>query len=209
MKLSKNATPGVWGIELLLTFLISPFFIHPTTGLSETVKTDHPRSPLPDAAGQRAALKTVDDVYADEFKKAKGPDQRSALARKLLAAGIDTQNDPAEKYILLKKSVELAVQAGDFATARTASRALGAAYEIDSIKATADLLASMAKSARTPKQQLEYVDNAESIIDDALAANQYDIAKQSAVVAVAAARRSERIDRCTRVTAPGGSCAAK
>src|SRR3954469_16619552 len=78
---------------------------------------DAERIPMPDAAAQQKAMKTIDAVYREEAAAARTAEQKQALARKWLKAGEDTKDDPAARFVLIAKAKDVACEAGDVATA--------------------------------------------------------------------------------------------
>src|SRR5579883_614338 len=74
-------------------------------------------APVPDAAAQKKADALVKDVFGAEIARAKSPTDKAAVAEKLLKQGIDTRDDPAARFVLLRDARELAAQAGAVPTA--------------------------------------------------------------------------------------------
>jgi hypothetical protein len=86
--------------------------------------------PEPDAAAQKETLKQLKDLFKDDYAK-KAPADQAALARKLLAKGLETNDDPTSKCVLLKEARDLAAGAGDAETALAAADELGRAFAVD------------------------------------------------------------------------------
>src|SRR5205085_2099045 len=61
------------------------------------------RPAVPPGVALRKAVTQVDQIYRQEFAKAREPQAKMALAKKILDAGRDEQN-PENKYALLNKS---------------------------------------------------------------------------------------------------------
>src|SRR5687768_3612025 len=73
---------------------------------------------VPDEPSQARAERMVREVYAKELAS-KDLFERRALAQKLIAAAMETNDDPAARFVLLKEAREVSVTAGDaFAACR-------------------------------------------------------------------------------------------
>ena len=66
------------------------------------------KSPLPSADEIKAAMATVKDVFKDEYKNLKTPENRVELAKKLLGQAADPANNPAMAYVLITESARIA-----------------------------------------------------------------------------------------------------
>jgi hypothetical protein len=64
--------------------------------------------PPPDAQAQVTALRNLEDVYGANLKAARTPEDKSALARKLLSDGNDTAEDSIGRYVIFNKAIEVA-----------------------------------------------------------------------------------------------------
>ncbi|MDB5321254.1 MAG: hypothetical protein JWN40_2885 [Phycisphaerales bacterium] len=132
----------------------------------------------PDAQGQRAAAKLVREVYADDVSKAKRPDERSALAAKLLAAGVAERKDAAARYALFVLAREMAADAGDLDGACKAVDEADRVYRIDAPKMKAEAAASAGRAARSPEERLMFVAQALPVIDEMIKTDRYELARQ-------------------------------
>src|SRR5687768_1826049 len=75
------------------------------------------RQPVPDDVSQKAAVKLVAEVYKADYDSANTPEQKAALAKRLLGEGVATKDDPAGKFVLLRIAKDIATQQGDLNTA--------------------------------------------------------------------------------------------
>jgi hypothetical protein len=66
--------------------------------------------PVPDAAAQAAAEKTIKAAYKADYEKPK-PEDRLALAAKFLQPGRENRGNPAEWFVLLREARDLSVLA--------------------------------------------------------------------------------------------------
>ncbi|HLX62081.1 MAG TPA: hypothetical protein VKX17_12435 [Planctomycetota bacterium] len=85
---------------------------------------------LPAAAKQKEALKTIKDLYKEEFAKS-APKDKAALAAKLDKQADESAGDPAARYVLLTQAAALAAQAGELERLTGILDKLAAGFESD------------------------------------------------------------------------------
>jgi hypothetical protein len=78
----------------------------------------------PDEAAQKAALKTIKEVFQSDYAKTKLED-RATFGQKLLAQFDDSKDDAATRYALLTECIAVASKAGDIYTALSAISRIG------------------------------------------------------------------------------------
>ena len=113
------------------------------------------RQPVPNAAAKARALKDVQGAYGAELTGARSREQKGAIATKLLTAGIDTNDDPAVRYVLLDRAKELATAVGDDETALAATDQLIAGYDLggDADMLRLPVCTAISKSSNDPLVQ--------------------------------------------------------
>jgi len=84
--------------------------------------------PVPGAAKQKEAEKTIKDLYKDEFAKTT-PKDKTALAAKLEKQADESANDPPARYVLLTQAAALAAQAGDLPRLSAIFEKLAASFD--------------------------------------------------------------------------------
>jgi hypothetical protein len=104
------------------------------------------RLPVPTAAAQAAALKSVKDVFRADFAN-NTPAGRKALARKLLQQAGENKEDPAARYVLLRESRDIAANLGDAETVLAAIDELSRSFAGDNGDATLTVLTTASKAA--------------------------------------------------------------
>ena len=151
------------------------------------------RSTIPSDDEVKTALATVKDVFKEEYKKLKTPDDRKALAKKLLEQAADTKNTPAMIYVLIAESARIAGEAGDIATIVEASDLYVQKFEGDDIAARWNMLEAAEKAAPKPSPESlsllaeEYL----KLADGAMAADDFKNATELA-------RNAERVATKTK-----------
>ena len=149
---------------------------------------------IPDATVLKEAQGLINEVYKDDIAKAKKPEEKVALARKLLQAASEAKMDLNGKYVLLVAAKDMAVRAGDVDTAWSAMVETVNAYEVDATKSKLDLVSTMAKSALLPEAHRKLAAKATGAMRKALGADQYDLAKQFAAIAESEAKQAKDPD---------------
>jgi hypothetical protein len=186
--------PQVFCRLLGLVALGALWFLPSTTwSLEDAAPAPSVKIAIPDIAAQRNARKQINDTFATDIAKAKKPGEKAAIAKQLFQAGKESRNDPAGKYEMLSTARELAVAGGDADTALAAITELDE-YAIDAVKLKTDALAAILKSTVNSQDALGIAANVGPLVDEALAAGRYTVARQLAELAVSAARSAKDAD---------------
>jgi len=141
---------------------------------AEDISADNPLPPVkkllvPAPAEQEKIAKDLDSIY----KVTHVPAKDKALAEEMLKTA-ESGSTPSERYMLLMKAASLAAELGEFDVAFQAIDTIDAAYEIDALAAKQTVLDQAVKSAMTTQHVLALVAAAEAVINQAVAADQYD-----------------------------------
>ncbi|HWC89555.1 MAG TPA: protein kinase, partial [Pirellulales bacterium] len=164
--------------------------------------------PIPSAEGQRRALKLIKELYKDDYAQAKQPEDKAALAEKLLKQSQETKDDAAALYTLLQEARELAVEAANPALAEKAISALASNFAVDSAKELAASLDAMTGKPHPAEANHKIAEAALGRIEEALAAGDFDTAKQLADTALASGRKAKDAALTKRVVEAGKTVAA-
>jgi len=148
------------------------------------------KSPVPAPAARAAATKFVADAFAEQIANAKKFAEKIALANKLRETGTGEQKDLAVKYALLTLAANTAAAAGDLQDAFDSVDQIDQTYLIDALKMKSQSALVAVKAARTTEDRRNFVVQIDPLIDQALAADRYDIAIQLGDAAAAQARLS-------------------
>jgi hypothetical protein len=148
------------------------------------------RMPVPDAAAQAKAEKTIKDIYKAEYAKKKLADQID-LAEKLLKQSDDTGDDPAARFVLLREARELAAKAGETGLASKAGDEIVRLYEVPALKSKLETLELLDKSVSSPTASKPVFELAFAAIDEAIAADDYDAAGKFARIATSTAGKTK------------------
>lgn len=162
---------------------------------------DERREP-PVTADLSQAEKLIKDVFKEEYAKKTSAD-RLSLAKKLLAQALETKDDLASKFVLLREARDLATLAGDLQVAFSAVDELAKSFKVDTGALRSTLLVNAAKSAKTPEEFKAIAGASLKQIDALLVEDDYDAAEKLASSALANARKSQDVGLANRAAAKG------
>ena len=103
---------------------------------------------------------------------------------------MESRNDAANKYVLLKVAKDVAAQAADVETAFSVVDVIAQEFEVDPIGSKADLLTVVAKQASLASEHAGVARRSLALIDQAVAGDNYDLALRLGKLALAEARRA-------------------
>jgi formylglycine-generating enzyme required for sulfatase activity len=159
------------------------------------------RKPLPDAAAQKRSLGLLHDVYGKEYDAAKTSKQKTELAKKLLDQAAKTEGDPASHFVLLRVAKEVAVLAADAETALEAVEQIVTTYDVDAMETRLDCVKGLAAAAKFSSQHSALAEHAYSLLDVALAEDNFEAAGQFGRIAQESAKRGRNYSLLKKVAA--------
>jgi hypothetical protein len=159
--------------------------------------------PVPNVATLEKASRIVKQLFKDEIDTAKVPAAKLDLARGLLQKGIETQGDPAGQYVLLRMARDFAVAALDPGLAVQADDATAKAFQVDGLSLKLETLMTVSKSSLPPSQGIALVETTIAVAEEAIAADSYDIAKQTLALGLAAAKKTRDTDLIRNLVSRG------
>ena len=149
--------------------------------------TKRPAKPaVPSAAAREKAgaeiRKVFDlDAVSDVAAKAK-------LARELLAAALDTADDPASQYVMLRMVRDTAATHGDYAAAERAIDEMSQRFEVDVIAMRSEAVVQALAAKKIPTgHRKRIVRDALRVVQECHKADRYEHAKKSISAALKAA----------------------
>ncbi len=158
------------------------------------------RGPEPAAGAQKRAEKLIRGLFKEDYSK-RAPADQKALARKLLRQGIDTPDDPAARYVLLREAREIAARCGDMNTALAAIDESARHYEIDGLELKASVLSTATTLVRSPADASTFAEACLVVVDEAIRVDKFDLAKslvRKAEKALESAKDSAKLDGAQR-----------
>jgi hypothetical protein len=134
---------------------------------------------VPSPAEQEKIAKDLDSIYKVTHVSAKD----KALAEEMLKTADEPGSTPSERYMLLMKAASLAADLGEFDGAFQAIDTIDAAYDIDPLAAKQMVLDDAVKTATGTNPLIALVAAALTVIDQAIAADQFDAAMATIAIA--------------------------
>ncbi|HEX3999202.1 MAG TPA: hypothetical protein VHX65_11675, partial [Pirellulales bacterium] len=162
-----------------------------TAAVADTAPVETAPQPVKKLAPPQAAEierigKEVDGLYKTTGAGLKDPTK----AQELYDVAAKDGSSPAERYVLLTKGAEIAAAGGDLNLALAGVDTLAAAYEIDALEGKQKLLEKFIAAAK-PDKAADAIPVAEQLIDQAVAADEYETALVLATAASHAASKSQ------------------
>ena len=124
------------------------------------------KAPVPDAAAVEAAQKAANELFGSRFRSAKTPADKAAVAAEMIDAALKLEDGLADQYVLLKIAREIAVGAGDAATALQAAEGQAKRFDVPAAKLKAETLLAAAREARATPQQKAVAEAALQVVKD-------------------------------------------
>lgn len=133
-------------------------------------QTEIKRLPVPAESALAEATKLVAEVYRKDYADAKTPAQKQALAKKLLADGEGTTDDPTARYALIELARKIAGNLADVDLAFKAIDAQARKFEIDVLAAKLQVVSDLASSVKDPGRCYDLLCVIHDLMDEALVA---------------------------------------
>jgi hypothetical protein len=151
--------------------------------------------PVPDSDTQNEIREKFKDLFKSEIASAKSSKDKLELAELLLQRGKDTTGDNNARYVLFHLAVTMAVNIGDVDVAMSAIGEMAATYDIDAWNMRIDAMTDIGKIRGADfKQRGERLAGvARSLLENALAAGEFEPVDELYASALSAARKSTNL----------------
>jgi len=136
---------------------------------------------------QKEVLAELEQVF--DLKGAKTQADKVKLAKELLKLGNESKDNPAERFVLLHKTMELACEGGDAVLMVEAVDVIGQDFEIDVLMVKQKMLVRFAREAKDPVRIRSLIEAAAWVIEAAVAEQRYETAMRLVEAAYAASAR--------------------
>lgn len=147
------------------------------------------RQPLPSAEAQAAIRRDIDDIFAEQLRRELSAEAKQSLALQVAKLADEARDRPEERFVLLRKAAELAVEGGDLSRMAALVDEMAGEFTFDPLAAKAAFLRQFASRADEANEVESLVLAAKLAIDEARSADRYDIALPLAEATLAACRR--------------------
>jgi hypothetical protein len=158
------------------------------------------RSPVPDAASQEKSEKLIKELFKDEYAR-KSPREKLSLAAQFLEQARETKDDLAARFVLMREARDLGAQAGDPSMAIKAVELMAKEYAINGVAMKATTLEIIEKVTGSRARCKTLVEALLSIVEEALAADDFESAAKLLRVGESAARKSKSVPLVTSILA--------
>ena len=153
------------------------------------------RAPVPDADSQAKAETLVRETYKEDYAKAKQPADKLTLANLLFKEALETLDNPAARFVLLKQACDLAVEAGAIDTSLRSIDQMASEYEIKLYTMKADLLDKAASNNLTPTQNATLAGHALALSEAAIVDEQFNEAERLNILALTFVRSNPTLSQ--------------
>jgi hypothetical protein len=116
--------------------------------------------------------------------------EKQALAKKLIASADVAKNDPASRFLILRRAKDVATEANDGQTAFQAIDAMAETFHADGDTLKMSVLTKLASAAREPAQHKSIAEQALKLGNQAVGPQRLTVASRSSRLALAEAMRS-------------------
>jgi hypothetical protein len=140
---------------------------------------------VPPEAALKKALALIRETYKEDYRAA----DKAALAKKLLAKADENKGDTTARFVLLQEAKKVAADAFQGDLAFEAINAMASEYDVSGSEMKAEVLEQAAKKTRlTPDQRAAIAKAVLQVMDEAIAEDNFDVAKQMGKLAIQLAR---------------------
>jgi serine/threonine protein kinase len=161
----------------------------PTTRESATTPSDS-RTPPPAGEDLANAVKTIRELYRDDYSKTRHSEM-SAAAQKLFDIARDEKKDSVMRFALLAEARDMAAKAADGALAFKAIEESAIDFAVEDREMKGSALQTAVKEVLTPERSALLADAATATAEEAAAADSFDEAVRLAKLAETAALKSK------------------
>ncbi len=168
-----------------------PTVTEPATTVTPNVEiTNDTKLKIPDESSEIVAQRKIRQLFERDFRYASRSEAKTALAKKLLELGKQTDLDPSERYVSLTLAKELADTAADDQLAEESVTELDRWFDVDVFALKLATLRRQFGLARQPEVYSKLAEKALQAAQDAIQARRYESALKIAVMSQAIARKS-------------------
>jgi hypothetical protein len=150
------------------------------------------KAPVPPEAEQKRAEKLIRDLFKDDYKASERAARR-AFAAKLVKQGVETQDDPVSRFVMLREARDIAAEQMDLVVAFEAIDKLAEIYDVKADDFRAAASAAAKKAAKAPEDAADLAVFHIEFVKGLLKKEDFDDALKSARDAEALAKASKDV----------------
>lgn len=137
--------------------------------------------PLPPDAAQQEIAQQLNDAY--NLQASRSAEDSLRLARELFEFSSKAQQNPAELFVVLRKTMDLACDGGDAGLAMQAIDRIATSFAVEPVEAKRKILTKFAATANDAARIESLVDSIEQTVQQAVETERYDAAVELAKLA--------------------------
>lgn len=164
--------------------------VEPTPAVAASAETDPPPLLSPSAEEIEAARGKVVEIFGDEARQAVRPEQKAALAQRMLQIAQESKSEPAVKYAVLDAARRLLAAAGEVDLALATTLSLAEEFGEDASELQIATFSAMSE-APLPADKRDRLSAALlTLVDQAVAEEEFAAAEEFAKLAVKVSSRT-------------------
>jgi hypothetical protein len=152
------------------------------------------RLPIPEGEPLQAARRWLREKYREQLSQTKTPAEKKSALEVLIEGAGDPEQVPAQRYVLLQRAGELAIELVDVEHITLLNRELATRFEEDYYKLQGEALMQAERKATSPEQGSELYTAAGELLEQTTKLRRYDVAIAATEVASRSARRAGDLD---------------
>ena len=183
MSSSRLKMPVVGFVLLFVTGVLS----------SVMVVADDTRLSVPSKAELKLKSSAVAEIYKAQFDNARKSTDKIELAKKMIADGKNTFDDPIGRFVLLRIARDIAAQQGDLSTTLEAIELIDNHYAVDRGEMQLEAATITVNNLSNKAERLNAIVLLEPLIDAAITADKFDQATALTNLAAKCAKTSREL----------------
>ena len=158
---------------------LQPVPLKPPADKPKIKSTTVPQLRIPSPADSEVAVKSIKDLYKDEYKARRSED-KIALGQKLLEVGIAERSNPTLRFNLLREAGDIAAKNGDLETAEASVKALATHYLVNEYEEYNRVYNSLITNLTSTEIGQQIAIPLIGLIENCISADQYPLAQRLA-----------------------------
>ncbi len=153
---------------------------------------------VPDAKALARAEKVIKNLFQADYARSR-PSDRLNLSRKLFQQGLETNDDPAARYVLFREAINLAAQGGSLTDGLNAIEELASSFTVVAPALKVEFLEKLSPHVKTAFGNRELAQEALQAVREAIRLDAFDVVDRALKVAGGAAQKAQSVSLLSRV----------
>ena len=155
---------------------------------------------MPATEALEKARAQITEIFGPEASKATKPEQKTALARKMLGLAGENKSNPAEEYALLDAARKLLIAAADVRQAMSAATRLTDRFADPDWSIRTATLDALSSATLLPQDREALAGHCLQALDAAIEAQKFDLADEYSLLATKVASKLKDVETRKQVT---------